>query len=399
MKAFKKIIAVTTCFTTCITSALFAGCNQKTYSFYTNVPSGEYKIIDPSFKLGSEIEGYTPPANEKVIAPANYTSKGQSFFSMFTFAELAVADDFTADGATEKYNSFVAEVGQLLDNVSKTVSSTVSGSDIYSFNEAGAGAKLEISKIAYEILSEAKAVYTLTDGYYNPALYYNIHAYGFSGSHVPECAADLPDDEIIEKYTRLANRFGEIQLTKEEQTSAKTNETTYKYFVQKPDATEEVDGKKLTLKLDLGGIAKGYAVDMVDEVYEKYGYKFGKFNFGSSSMLAKSHPENGNFKIMLGNPRSPKRDSFLQFHTNNEKFSTSGDNEQFYEIDGVRYCHIIDPTTGKPVRKGIMSVTIVGGGAAQADALTTAIMAMGKDRATVFIKENLNERKVFFTVE
>ena len=65
----------------------------------------------------------------------------------------------------------------------------------------------------------------------------------------------------------------------------------------------------------------------------------------------------------------------------------------------MRYCHIIDPTTGKPVQSGIMSVTIIGGGAAEDDALTTAIMCMGKDKAIKFIEEKLTDRRVVFTVE
>ncbi len=83
----------------------------------------------------------------------------------------------------------------------------------------------------------------------------------------------------------------------------------------------------------------------------------------------------------------------------NEKLSTSGDNEQRYFIDGVRYCHVISPVTGKPVQTGIMSATVMGGGAAEADALTTAIMAMEKEDAISFIAEKLTDKKVVITVE
>jgi thiamine biosynthesis lipoprotein len=77
--------------------------------------------------------------------------------------------------------------------------------------------------------------------------------------------------------------------------------------------------------------------------------------------------------------------------------STSGDYEQYYIIDDVRYCHIIDPTTGKPVQTGIMTATIIGGSAAEDDALTTAIMTMGKDKAIEFINTKLSDRYVAFT--
>ena len=114
-------------------------------------------------------------------------------------------------------------------------------------------------------------------------------------------------------------------------------------------------------------------------------------------MLVKKYPDGENFNIEFVNPRSNKRDGYVKVKTFDEKLSTSGDNEQRYFIDGVRYCHIIDPTTGKPVQTGIMSVTIIGGSAAEDDALTTAIMAMGKEKAISFIEEHLTDRKVVFT--
>ena len=153
------------------------------------------------------------------------------------------------------------------------------------------------------------------------------------------------------------------------------------------------------MKLDLGGIGKGYAVDIIDAMFDEYGYEYGYFNFSASSMAVKSHFEQGAYIMELVGPRSPQRKPYLFTKIRNEKLSTSGDNEQRYFIDGVRYCHIIDPTTGKPIRTGIMSATVIGGSAAEDDALTTAIMAMGKERASNFIKEKLTDRKVVFTCE
>ena len=153
------------------------------------------------------------------------------------------------------------------------------------------------------------------------------------------------------------------------------------------------------MKLDLGGIGKGYAVDKIDGLFDEYGYEFGYFNFGSSSILFKSNVKAGSWNLGLSGPRSINRDAYLQTKVRGEKLSTSGDDEQYYKIGKTRYCHVIDPATGKPVQTGIMSVTVIGGGAAQADALTTAIMCMGKDRAIEFIEGKLTDRKVTFTCE
>lgn len=387
MKILKKLIVVAAC----LSLILAAGCGKKSYKVYTNMPQDSFEITDKNYNLGAEIQGYaaTDGAFEE-IDTAGYTSRQRTDYSMNSYLNFVVSDNFAADGAEERYGAFIKAVGAELNAIDKAISATVTGSDIYKFNAAKAGATIEITKITYEVLSTAKAVYDLTDGYYNPALYYNIQAYGFGGAATcPQSAEELPKDSDIENYTALAAKF--VGITLEEREGA--------YFVTKPDYTVEVNGETLSLKLDLGGIGKGYAVDRVDELFEEYGYKFGYFNFGSSSMLVKSHIQAGAYNIGFSSPRSPNREPYLMTRLQGEKLSTSGDDEQFYTIDGVRYCHIIDPTTGKPVQTGIMSVTVIGGSAAEDDALTTAIMAMGKTKAIKFIEEKLTDRKVAFTVD
>ena len=339
------------------------------------MPDG-YEILDKSFKTGDLIGGFTAP-DPSGEAPdcTGYTTDGRMYFFMMTDATVSVSADFEKAGEKEKFTAFLDEFKTTLSNIDKALSTSVSTSDICRFNAAKAGTKIEISQIAYEVLSEAKAVYEFTDHYYNPALYYNILSYGFGKAHAyPKTSAELPKDEAIAKYTDLAAHFGEVELSKEGEA----------YFVTKPAYTVEVDGETLSINLDLGGIGKGYAVDKVDALFDKYGYKFGYFNFGASSMLVKRHLD-GAYNMGFINPRSLSRDLYFQTTVMNEKISTSGDNEQFYVIDGTRYCHIIDPTTGKPVQTGIMTVSVIGGSAASADALTTAIKAMCKDKAISFI--------------
>ena len=389
MQLLKKIIFPSLA---CVSLLFGTACKngKEKYTVYTNLPQGAYTLTEKNFDT-VEIGGYTP--NEQSFPEedtSSYTTRGYTLYAMFTDAEIIVADDFTKEGAEEKYKQFKSDLSALLTEVSKCVSSTVKDSDIYNFNNAKAGATLEIGKTAYEVLSTAKSVYTFTEGFYNPALYYNIHAYGFSGeSSHPESAEDLPDDALIAKYTDLAKRFGEVTLEEKEG----------RYFVTKPAYTVEADGEVISLKLDLGGVGKGYAVDKIDALYEKYGYNYGYTSFGASSMVLKSNFKTGPYTLVLTNPRSISQDAFIHIPARGEKLSTSGDNEQFYRIDGTRYCHIIDPETGKPVQKGTMSVTVIGGSAAEDDALTTAIMCMGKERAVKFIEEKLTDKKVVFTCE
>lgn len=387
MKIKTAAIAAAALFGVCA----FAGCKKTTYSVYTNMPQSSYTLSDKSYKLAAEIGGYCVGQKQFEDKDTSaYTSLGKYFFSMMADAQLVVSDDFTKDGAQQNYANFNKAVSDVLNEVDKALSSSVDNSDVSRFNAAPAGKTIEICEITYNVLSEAKYVYNLTDGCYNPALYYNIQAYGFGGADdFPHSESELPSDETVAQYTDLASHFGEVDLSEAEG----------KFYVKKPDYTVTVGEETLSMKLDLGGIGKGYAVDKIDGIFDEYGYEFGYFNFGSSSILFKSNVKAGSWNLGLSGPRSVNRDAYLKTQIRGEKLSTSGDDEQYYKIGKTRYCHIIDPATGKPVQTGIMSVTVIGGGAAQADALTTAIMCMGKDRAIEFIEGKLTDRKVTFTCE
>ena len=392
---FKKFIV----FPLCLAAMCLAACgstenngssNTDGMIFYTNIPQDKFTLLDDSFTLGEIIGGYegNPTVQVPSIDITDYSQRTVPMYYMNADAVLLVQDNFTKEGAEDRFVSFRDEVRDLLSNINKSLSVTVEDSDIDRFNKKYAGGEIEVSQVTYEVLSLAKQVFEFTDGSYNPALYYNIQAYGFGGALIyPQTKAELPEDGDILKYTSLASHFGEITFREEEG----------KYFVTKPTATVEVGGEVLTMKLDLGGIGKGYAVDKVDELFDKYGYEYGYFNFALSSMLVKSHAKFGAFNLSFINPRSLARDAYMSVEVQNEKFSTSGDYDQYYTIDGTRYCHIISPVTGKPIQTGIMSVTLIGGSAAEDDALTTAIMCMEKDDAVSFIREKLTDRRVTFT--
>lgn len=326
-----------------------------------------------------------------------YTSKSRYFFSMNTEATLVVSDIFTSEKQT-KFDGLCNEASTLLGSIEDSLSATKSGSSIYKFNQAAAGEKVEIDATAYEVLSLAKSVYNLTGGYYNPAVYYSVQAYGFNGSSSADKPLGelFPADEVIEKYNSLSARFGETEITEEDG----------KFYALKPAATAEIDGISYSMKIDLGGIGKGYAVDEIYELIGSYGFKYGYFSFGTSSIAVMEHYVNGSYSLGFTNPRPDGvSEAYLSTRVKNSRISTSGDYEQFflYDADGdgkeERYCHVFDPFTGRPVQTGIMSATVIGGSAAEDDALTTAIMAMGREKAVDFIKKELSKRQVAFAFD
>ncbi len=311
-------------------------------------------------------------------------------YIMGTEVVLRIVDpeNFKDEGVYDRAAKLWQDVCAMLTEVNSSISATIESSYISAFNAAAAGEKVKLNKTAYEILLQAKDMYERTDGYFNPAVYYTIGAFGFNGGDKPSSANELPDKDSLNAYTRLAAHFKDVQLKEEKG----------EYYALKPAVTENVGGEELSLKLELGGIGKGWCADRVDEMIASAGFEYGFFSFGSSTMAIKSYLRNGDGTYKL-TPREPRGYGyFAEFPVRNMCLSTSGDYEQFFEIDGERYCHIIDPFTGAPIRTGIASVTVVGGSAGEADALTTALSAMGKDRAVEYINSRLLNRFVIMLV-
>lgn len=303
---------------------------------------------------------------------------------------LSDSDNFADRTVYDKAVSLWNEAQQVLIEANNSLSLTVSTSAISRFNSASAGSTVEIDKTAYEVLGLAKSLYAQTDGYFNPAVVQSSLLYGFSSGTVTPLTA-LPSQQTQQSFVELSSAFAEITL----------NEVNGTYYAVKPQKTVTVDGVTHSLQLDLGGIGKGWCADKINALIDNAGFKYGYFNFGSSTMAVKryvSTQNDNNYTVGSRDPRGAIGTAYAKFPVKDSALSTSGDYEQYYTLNDVRYCHVIDPTTGAPVQTGVASVTVVGGTASEDDAYTTALMAMGKQRAVEFINANLSDRFVIMLV-
>ena len=134
------------------------------------------------------------------------------------------------------------------------------------------------------------------------------------------------------------------------------------------------------MEIDLGGIAKGFTSSRVMEVFKEHGVKHGLVSLGGN-VQALGSKENGKpWRVAIQNPES-EMDYLGVLEVDDKCVITSGGYERFFEQEGVRYHHIIDPRTGYPADSGIISATIISKDGTLADGLSTSLFIMGKDQA------------------
>ncbi len=138
------------------------------------------------------------------------------------------------------------------------------------------------------------------------------------------------------------------------------------------------------LRLDLGGIAKGYAVDRAVEILRRAGATSASVNAGGDIGLL-GERSGRPWRIGIQHPRNPG-EVLAVLSLAGGAVVTSGDYQRFFEIDGTRYHHLFDPRTGHPATVS-RSATVVGPSAALADALATAVFVLGPDQGLELLGE------------
>ncbi len=132
------------------------------------------------------------------------------------------------------------------------------------------------------------------------------------------------------------------------------------------------------IELDLGAIAKGYAVDRALDHLKRGGAVAARVDAGGNQRVYGESPAGKSWLFGIKHPRL-EGELLGVLPLSDEAISTSGDAERGFWVDGVRYGHILDPLAGRPVQ-GMLSVTVVAPTAEQADALSTALYVLGVDR-------------------
>lgn len=159
-----------------------------------------------------------------------------------------------------------------------------------------------------------------------------------------------------------------------------------------------IDGNTVTLKngaeIDLGGIAKGYIADCVADFLKEQGVTSACINMGGNVVLIGAKPNGSLWTVGVRDPNGTPEQSEEVLTLSDAAVVTSGIYERGFDLDGVRYHHILDPKTGMPVQNGLASVTIVGTQSALCDALSTACFVLGEEKSRPVL-ERYGVRAIF----
>jgi len=257
-------------------------------------------------------------------------------FLMGTIVEVTCEDSFVID-------EVFSEMKRLDDLLSKFNPQ----SEIFRLNQKK---RLVVSEETFEVIEKAIEFNSLTDGAFDITIGELIDLW--------KQAIDkkvLPDEKSI-RIALVKSGTDKIRLNKDKREVILLNGVT----------------------IDLGGIAKGFIVDKAIKLVKTRGVDSCMINAGGDIYcLGKRNKRDWRVGVL-----DPRNDAHILKRINLEDntVATSGDYQQFFEIEGKRYSHIIDPRSGYPVDNHVISVTVLADDATTADALSTAVFVLGKEK-------------------
>ena len=277
------------------------------------------------------------------------------------------------------------EMTSLAGEINAAISLGVPNSVISAFNDADAGRKFSVTKRVFDLVNLAKAAYKSTDGAFNPCLTDVSKAWGVDNDGIAtgEPPADFPTEAELEALRQSV--VPDLIETREENGG---------YYIGKLASG---------VKIDLGGIAKGYLADEFKAIAEKYNVRSGCISLSGNVILIGQYSGDGterDWGVGVIDPRE-KNAYVCGFYTHGGVSAvTSGDYERCYFSDGIRFCHVIDPFTLMPVgvtrsdgrlaqkTDYVISATVVGESSAMCDAFSTAVMVLGAGKGAELIERN-----------
>jgi thiamine biosynthesis lipoprotein len=247
-----------------------------------------------------------------------------------------------------------ARVAACLARVNQSMSTFRPDSEISRFNALEtADISLAVSDDFLQVMQTAREIHRLTAGAWDGTVNPLVNLWGFGKAAPP---GQVPAAEAVER-SRQAVGFELIAI----------------------EADGHLSKKRPEVTLDLASIAKGYGVDQVAGVLAGLGFKDYLVEIGGEVYAAGARPDGNPWRVGINRPEvEAAADAvYAVVPLRNQALATSGDYRNFYQVDGKRYSHIIDPRTGYPITNPVVSASVVAADCTLADGLATGLMVMG----------------------
>ncbi len=249
---------------------------------------------------------------------------------------------------------FEKKIRESLEQTNQQMSHYIAESELNQISRLKVGEEMPISADMENILQLSHRLYSLSDGAFDITVGPLVNLWGFGPKSSPDDS--VPSDEQIR--SAMAKTGGDSLLL----TAAKVS-------------------KSKAVELNLSAVAKGYGADKVAQVLETCGAKDYLVEVGGELLLKGLSHRGGPWKVAVEKPSSSLAAQSMQrlLEVSNKGVATSGDYRNYFEKDGVRYSHTIDPRTGKPITHALASVTVLAPSSAEADAWATVITVVGPE--------------------
>jgi len=265
----------------------------------------------------------------------------------------------------------IDKVFQRIDEIEKKMSAKADYSEVIGINQMAGQGFSKVSPDTFFVIEKGLYYAKLSEGKFDITVGPLVELWGIGTDH-----ARLPGSEEIREVLPLVD-FTKVEINEEDRS----------VFLKQPG-----------MAIDLGGIAKGYAADEAAKVLRQNGITQGTINLGGNILVLGTKPDGSLWRIGIQNPFFKTRGSIMAtVEVKDKTLVTSGPYERYFEEDGKIYHHILDTESGYPVDNELMSVTIIADSSIDADALSTAVFAMGLKRGMSFVEKLDNLDAIFIT--
>lgn len=247
-----------------------------------------------------------------------------------------------------------AVIDEQLRQINQSMSTYIPDSELMRFNRAPVGEWQALSVPLIEVLQISQKISAKSDGAFDITIGPLVDLWGFGPQGEPK---QVPEESEI---TRVREHMGFEHLALDETGRAR---------------------KLADIRLDLSAVAKGYGVDVLSRYLESRGFEHFLVEIGGELQVKGYSPRGDYWRLAIEQPSLLHSGGRKTIELTDVAMATSGDYRNYYERDGQRYSHTIDPVTGRPIAHNLVSVTVLADSTAEADAWATALNVLGPERA------------------